>query len=652
MDTMNATGHGESWLRFQAIWRRTAFFSLTLLTAIAGGFLMLDILRANGMGPLETTGLIMFVLLFIWISGAFWTAIAGFAVRVIGHDPAALRPESDAGRPLHGRTAVVTPICNEDTARVFAGLDAVWRSLAAQPQAERFDFFILSDTRDPGIAANEERAWRAMVARHGASGHLFYRRRTENSGRKAGNIAEFVRNWGGAYDYMLVLDADSVMSGSALVTLAQTMDANPQVGIIQALPLLAGRETLFARLLQFAVRLNGPMFASGLTFWQLGESNYWGHNAIVRLGAFAQYCSLPRLRGSPPFGGEIMSHDIVEAALMRRAGYRIWLMPDIAGSWEEVPTNVIDFAARDRRWAQGNLQHLGVMPMRGLHWLSRIHMLTGILSYVTSPMWLLVLILSSIVTSIQAVTGHQYFQPGAHSLFPSWPQYRNGEIAVLLSMTITILMLPKLLGATLALRERAMRAAYGGARRLIGGVLLEQAMSMLLAPTMMLFHTSFVLRALLGRSVGWDAQPRGDRGISWREALLRHKWHLALGLVWGGAILALAPKFIWWMMPVLAGMLIAVPFTVLTSRSSLGRALRARGWLLTPEETAPPPELATLTAEHPSEEPVEPAVRAPLPASNAPEPALELSMRVPQQAPLAMALEGRAPPVPLEIRAA
>jgi membrane glycosyltransferase len=622
MDTMTATGRGERWLQYQALWRRTAFFALTFLTAISGGFLMFDILRANGMGPLEVTGLIMFVLLFIWISGAFWTAVAGFAVRLVGNDPAALHAENDPERPLRGRTAVVTPICNENTDRVFAGLNAVWSSLAEQPQAASFDFFILSDTRRPEIATLEERAWREMVARHGAGGRVFYRRRTENSGRKAGNIAEFVRNWGGAYDYMVVLDADSVMSGQALVSMAQTMDSQPKVGIIQALPLLAGRETLFARLLQFAVRLNGPMFGSGIAFWQLGESNYWGHNAIVRLQPFAEYCSLPRLRGAPPFGGEIMSHDIVEAALMRRAGYRIWLIADIAGSWEEVPTNVIDFAARDRRWAQGNLQHLGVMPMHGLHWLSRIHMLTGILSYVTSPMWLLVLILSSIVTSIQAFTGHQYFQLGTHSLFPSWPQYRNGEIAVLLSMTITILMLPKLLGASLALRDRTMRAAFGGARNLMGGVLFEQLMSMVLAPTMMLFHTSFVLGALLGRSVGWDAQPRGDRGITWREGFMRHKWHLLLGVVWGGAILALAPKFIWWMLPVLLGMVIAVPYTVLTSRASLGRALRDRGWLLTPEETAPPPELAA-------------AARPPAEAA----PATELWLRVPQHAPLAMASE-------------
>jgi membrane glycosyltransferase len=667
MDTLKDTGPTERWLRTQAHWRRAAFFTLTFLTAFAGGFLMLDILRTNGFGPLELTGLALFVVLFIWMSGAFWTAIAGFAVRLAGRDPAALHPEDDPLRPLKGRTAIVSPIYNEDTVRVFAGLDAIWNSLAKMPQAMSFDFFVLSDTRRPEIGLLEEQAWRDMVARHAASGRLFYRRRTDNVGRKAGNIAEFVRNWGGAYDYMIVLDADSIMSGHALVTLAQTMDAHPKVGIVQALPLLAGRETLFARLLQFAVRLNGPLFASGLTFWQLGESNYWGHNAIIRLRAFADHCSLPRLPGSPPFGGEIMSHDIVEAAFLRRAGYATWLVPDITGSWEEVPTNVIDYAGRDRRWAQGNLQHLGVITLPGLHWLNRLHMLTGVLGYATSPMWLVVLIVSSILTSIQAVMGHQYFQPGSHTLFPAWPQYRDGEIAAVLTMTAVMLFMPKLLGATLALRDSRLRAAFGGARRLMAGVCFEQFMSMLLAPTMMLFHTTFVVSALFGRSVGWDAQPRGDRGISWREGMMRHKWHLLLGLVWGAAILALAPKFIWWMIPVLAGMIVAVPFTVLTSRASLGRALRTRGWLVTPEESAPPPELAALTAnlaaaQAGSAGPTS-AVAAPaqivLPREatpalldvSAPSSPLELFVRVPQPAPLIMESGGQ-PKISLATRAA
>ncbi|HEX4050268.1 MAG TPA: glucans biosynthesis glucosyltransferase MdoH [Steroidobacteraceae bacterium] len=589
----------DRYLHRQAIWRRSLFFGLTLLTALVGGALMLDIVRAAGLSTLQISGLVMFTALFTWISGAFWTAVAGFVVRLRGHDPAVLAATRSEHRRLSGRTAIVTPIYNEDTDRVFAGVEAIWRSLAQQRDQACFDFFVLSDTRSPEIARAEELAWRALVLRLGAGGRLFYRRRKDNVGRKAGNVAEFVRNWGGAYDYMIVLDADSIMSGQSLVCMAQVMDAHPRVGIVQTLPLLVGRDTFFARLLQFNTRLNGPMFAAGLAFWQLGEGNYWGHNAIIRLKPFAEHCALPRLPGSPPFGGDILSHDIVEAAFMRRAGYQVWLLPDIPGSWEEIPSNIIDYAARDRRWAQGNLQHLGVMPMRGLHWLSRIHMLTGVLSYVTSPMWLLVLVLSSIVTIAAALSTHQYFQPGMYSLFPSWPQYRDGEIAALLSMTITLLILPKLLGATLALRERALRRAFGGAPRLLVSVLLEQFMSMLMAPTMMLFHTSFVIRAILGRNVGWDAQSRGDRGVRWLEALRRHGWHVCLGLAWGGLILALAPAFIWWMMPVIVGMLLPVPFTVLTSRASIGRRLRAAGLLIIPEESAPPPELLTLARHEP-----------------------------------------------------
>ncbi len=643
MDSMTPVGPAAGTLRLQALWRRTLFFGLTLLTALTGGFLMLDILRANGPTPLELLALPLFMVLFGWIAGAFWTAIAGFMVLLAGRDHAILDPRPLAGRPLHGRTAVVVPIHNEDTVQVFAGMEATWSSLRLEPQAAHFDLFILSDTRKSGIAMAEERAWQAMLARHGAAARLFYRRRSENTGRKAGNLADFVRNWGAAYDYMIVLDADSVMSGHALVSLAQLMDAHPEVGIVQALPLLAGRETLFARLLQFAVRLSGPMFASGLTFWQLGDGNYWGHNAIVRLAPFAEHCGLPRLPGKPPFGGEILSHDIVEAAFMRRANYQIWLVPDIAGSWEEIPSNVIDYAARDRRWAQGNLQHLGVLPIRGLHWLSRIHMLTGILSYVSSPLWLLVLILSSIVTCLEAVTGHHYFQPGTYTLFPTWPRYRDGEIAALLAMTITMLTLPKLLGAVLTLRNPAQRAAFGGAGRLLRSVLLEQLLSMLMAPIMMLFHSEFVLRALLGRSVGWDAQARGDRGVSWSEALRRHRSHLIIGLLWGSTILALAPDFVGWLLPVILGMLLAVPFTVLTSRVDLGRALRRRGWLLTPEETAPPPELAAAAAAMVQMaagaaadlSAPEPAARA-LPASGSARDEGPAPQRLPQQAPLPM----------------
>ncbi|HJS88800.1 MAG TPA: glucans biosynthesis glucosyltransferase MdoH [Steroidobacteraceae bacterium] len=581
-------------LRRAARWRRALFFTVTLLTAAAATAMMCDILAANGLTGLEKAGLVLFYILFVWITGAFWTALAGFLIRLRGGDPLTLRPEELAGRPVAGRTAIVMPIYNEDTARVAAGLDVIWSSLSRLPEQAAFDLFILSDTRKLEIAAAEEAAWRELSARHHARGRIFYRRRAENVGRKAGNIADFVRAWGGAYEYAIVLDADSIMSGEALVGLARLMDANPQAGIIQALPLPAGRETLFARLIQFAARLSSPMLASGLAWWQLADGNYWGHNAILRLKAFAAHCDLPRLPGAPPLGGEILSHDFVEAAFMRRAGFQVWLVPEDSGSWEEVPSNIIDYAARDRRWAQGNLQHLGLLPMRGLHWLSRVHLITGVLSYASSPLWLLVLLLSSTVVILDALHGHQYFTPGSYELFPTWPKYRDGEIVALLSITVAVLFLPKFFGALLAVKDSRLRRGFGGGARLFASLGLEQLFSILLAPAMMLFHTTFVVTTLAGKPVVWHAQERGDRGIGVLEALLRHKWHLMTGIAWGAVILAFAPRYIWWLLPVLAGMVLAVPLTVMTSRTGAGLWLRKHRLLMTPEETDPPAELAAL----------------------------------------------------------
>jgi membrane glycosyltransferase len=582
-------------LRWAAVWRRLLFFGLTFLTSLSASALMADILRTNGFTPWEKASLIVFFVLVTWITGAFWTAVAGFVVQLIGRDRAVIHSSEGEGRPLKGRTAVIMPIYNEDTTRVFAGLDVIWSSLKVRPEQAAFDLFVLSDTRKPEIGAAEEVAWARLVERHNAQGRIFYRRRKENLQRKAGNIADFVRSWGGAYDYAIVLDADSIMSGHALVTLAQMMDVHPEAGIIQALPTPAGRETLFARLIQFAARLNSLMLASGLAFWQLGEGNYWGHNAILRLRQFAAYCDLPRLPGKPPLGGEILSHDFVEAAFMRRAGFKVWLLTDLGGSFEEVPSNVVDFAARDRRWAQGNLQHLGLLPTRGLHWLSRLHLITGVLSYATSPLWLAALLLSSIVVCLDAINGYQYFSPGSYSLFPTWPQYRDNEIVILLAGTIAVLLMPKILGATLALLKGNLRRSFGGGLRLLVSLVVEQLFSTLLAPSMMLFQTSFVVTTLAGHPVTWNAQDRGDRGISFLEALSRHKWHLLIALAWGGVLLAIAPhRYIWWMSPILGGLLLSVPLTMLTSLTSAGVWMRKRGLLLTPEETEPPPELAGL----------------------------------------------------------
>jgi membrane glycosyltransferase len=579
--------------RWRARLRRSLFFGLTFLTAACASALLLDVLQANGLSGIELVGLLLFFGLFTWIAGALWTAIAGFVIRLAGRDPAGIDPAEVAGQPLHSRIAIAMPVYNEDPRRVGAGLEAIWSSLAAEPEQGAFDLFILSDTSDPAIAAEEEAMWQALVARHRAAGRMVYRRRRDRSERKAGNIGDFVRRWGANYECMVVLDADSVMSGATLVTLARVMEAHPEIGILQSLPLPVGRESLFSRLIQFGARLQSPMLSSGLAYWQLGDSNYWGHNAIIRVAPFARYCTLPRLSGKPPLGGEILSHDFVEAAFMRRGGYEVHQLPELGGSWEEVPANVIDYARRDRRWTQGNLQHSRVLGFPGLHPMSRVHLLTGIVSYVSAPMWLALLLLSSLLSAMEAAKKPQYFLPGFRSLFPHWPQIRAGETALLLGLTLAVLLLPKVLGAILAIRDRQMRRGFGGVGRLLAGLLIEQLFSILLAPSMMLFHSLFVAQTLAGKSVSWNAQERADRGVTLREAFRRQKWHLVLGVVWGAAMLRLAPQFFWWLTPVLAGLIGGIGLTVWTSSISAGRRLRRWGLLLTPEETAPPAELVT-----------------------------------------------------------
>jgi membrane glycosyltransferase len=573
--------------------RRLLFFGATLATSAFGAMLMGNILLADGLTFLEAIALLLFVALFTWIAGAFWTSVTGFLVRLAGRDPALLDVDEVAGKSLRGRTAIVMPICEEDTARVAAGVSAIWRPLSQHREGHAFDFHLLSDTRSGTTAAQEEAAWQALVSGLDAGERIFYRRRREPTKRKVGNIDEFVQSHGGKYDYFVVLDADSIMSADALVTLARLMDAHPDAGILQTLPLPVGGRTLFARLLQFAARLYGPMLASGLAYWQLGEANYWGHNAIIRTRPFAMHCDLPHLPGRGPLGGEILSHDFVEAAYMRRAGYSVWLLPDIPGSWEEIPSNVIDYAGRDRRWAHGNLQHLRLLSEGGLHWISRLHMFTGVMAYVSSLAWLTLLLVSTIAVSWQAVHGFPFFESGGYALFPNWPEHRRRQIFALLGVTAAVLLLPKLLGTTLTLLDPAQRRHFGGTATILRGVMAEQLFSTLLAPAMMMFHSAFVIATLCGRQVGWSAHARGDRPVTLHEAMRRQWWQLAFGAVWGGALLLLAPAFVLWLLPVLVGLLYAGPLTAITSRI---RDTGASSLFLTPEESAAPRELEILAS--------------------------------------------------------
>ncbi|KAA1054234.1 glucans biosynthesis glucosyltransferase MdoH [Azospirillum argentinense] len=599
--------------------RRTLYVSAVLGSTLAASWLMLEVLRANGLNVLEVTVLALFTLSFAWIATSFWTATAGFLVRLIGRDPAGLAVDDSI--PLVARTAIVMPIYNEEPERVCAGLAGTWRSLAATGEAGMFDMFVLSDTRDPTSAEAERRAIERLVGRLGAAGRIFYRRRAHNTGRKAGNIADFVTRWGGTYDHTLVLDADSVMAGRTIVRLSRLMQAHPDAGIIQTLPLPANAETLFGRMLQFASRLYGPVLASGLAWWQLGDGNYWGHNAIIRTKAFAAHCGLPQLPGREPLGGEILSHDFVEAALIRRAGWGVWIVPDLEGSWEELPPNAIDYATRDRRWCQGNLQHMALLGARGLHPMSRLHLTLGVMSYVASPLWLILLLLATVDVLSLAAYGHPYFLPG-HNLFPNWPVSKPDEVASLLTVTALALLVPRLYSLLLALSDADARRGFGGVGRLLASAAVELVHSMLLAPAMMLFHTQFIAATLLGRKVGWSAQRRVGRSLTAAEAVRRHGAHTLLGLGWGGLVLAMAPDFAWWLLPVLTGLVVSVGLSMITSRLDVGAWFRRYGLLVTPEEVLPPFELRMVRwdASSAASAGIAPEVSSQQPVSTSPEP--------------------------------
>ena len=389
------------------------------VTAVAAHEMYL-VLNVGGLTLLEAAILGLFVVLFAWIALALVSAVCGFASMLRGGGRR-LDPPGTPLPALAARTALLMPCYNEQPARVAAALQVIHQDLARLGALASFDLFILSDTTDPDVWIAEEAAFLALRDRLGDGGaQMFYRRRAANVERKAGNIADWVRRWGGAYVQFLILDADSVMTGETVIRLASILERNPGVGLVQTLPVIVGGQTLFARMQQFAGRVYGPMIAHGIAWWHGPEGNYWGHNAMIRTGAFAAHAGLPTLAGRKPFGGHIMSHDFVEAALLRRAGWGVHMIPALPGSYEESPPSLADIAVRDRRWCQGNLQHLGVIGARGLHPVSRLHLAMGIGSYVTAPLWLLFLV-TGILISLQARFILPDYFPAGPSLFPLWP---------------------------------------------------------------------------------------------------------------------------------------------------------------------------------------------------------------------------------------
>jgi len=557
-----------------------------------GTYQMYRVLGVNGLSPFAAFMLLLFLALFAWIALSFTSALAGFMALLRGGGGNLIVPELAVPTT---RTALLMPTYNESPARVTAGLQAIDESLRALNATAAFDIFILSDTVEPEVWIAEEAAFLALRQRTGGQGRIFYRRRAHNTARKAGNIADWVRRFGGAYPHFLILDADSVMTGELLLRLVATMESYPDVGLIQTLPVITGGTTLFARMQQFAGRVYGPLIAHGLAWWHGAEGNYWGHNAMVRTHAFAERAGLPELRGPKPFGGCIMSHDFVEAALLRRGGWAVHMLPGLAGSYEESPPSLIDLSVRDRRWCQGNLQHAAVLSTRGLAWMSRLHLLTGIGSYITSPLWLLFLLTGIVITLRARFVLPDYF-PVGRALFPQWPVIDPVRAMWLFVATMALLLAPKLLGAIVLMAQGPQRRGCGGGARLLASVLIETLISGLIAPVVMLSQSVDVFQILRGRDAGWSTQRRDDGSVALGEIVRRYWRHTALGVLLGAVAWAVSPYLALWMLPVVLGLALAIPLAALTGQRRAGLALRGLGLLRIPEEGLPPAVLARANA--------------------------------------------------------
>ncbi len=571
----------------QAPWRRAIVFGGALaITAYLLRELYL-VLSVGGIGGLEIILMVLFTINIFWLGLSFMTALAGFVVIALGMRRSLVRANKyDTADPLSGKTAIIVCTYNEAPARIFAMAVATMQSVAKLGKQEHFDLFILSDTTDPDIWVHEEAAFQAVREHEELGSRIFYRRRSSNAGKKAGNVADWCRRWGANYEYMLVLDADSLMTGEAVVKLAQIIEKNPDFGLVQTVPISIGRNTLFARLQQFAGRLYGPMLATGLAFWHRGVSNFWGHNAIIRTRAFIESAGLPVLPGKPPFGGQILSHDFVEAALLNRAGWRVCMVPDLAGSYEEIPPGLIDFAMRDRRWAQGNLQHSRVLFASGLHWVSRVHMAMGIMAYVSALFWLLFLVTALALTLQSIYIPPQYFSEGIP--FFHFPMQDSERSLELLLLTLGVLLLPKLFAYLLAIMDTRQRRGFGGALTLLAGVLIETVLSSLFAHIMMLLQSTAVADVFRGRDSGWKPQRRDDGSLPTAEIMQFHSKHMVIGACLAAVTLYSSFILFLWMLPATLGLVFSGPLSAWSAQRSAGEGFRRLGLLQIEEEKAPP----------------------------------------------------------------
>ena len=571
--------------------RRTLFFGLSLLITGCGVVLLLKSYSGQQFFWPDYIVIGLFPLLFGQVALGFVLALFGFFDKIRGGDPwhVMRRPwrKDEASIPL-AATAIVVPVYNEDVGRVAQGIENMWRSVEQTGQIEHFDFYLCSDSNNADRWVEEECAWISLCQRLNAFGKIFYRKRRHSINGKSGNVADFCRRWGKRYRYMIVLDADSIMAGPTLVRLVRAMEANPQVGILQTQPYMVLGQSLLRRLLQFSGSVYGGIFSQGCSVTQMSSGSYWGHNAIIRTAPFIEFCDLPMLPVPDPKRRHVLSHDTVEAALMIRAGYEVWIAHDEPGSYEEGPPNLTDMLKRDRRWCQGNLQHFWFLFARGVAMGSRLQIWIGLMAYLCSPLWLI--FLTAGFFSTWARSRFLMYSAGPEDLGAATPSHAE----FLFVITMVLLFLPRIL-AILTTLPRVK--SFGGFIPLVLSTILETLLSVVLAPVLMMFHTLFVLQTLLGLQIQWTTQNRSDAGLSFAHCLRLYGWLTLLGIAAAFATFTYLGREAWWLAPICLGWILAPFLAWMTSSVPLGLFCKKLRLFLTAEEAQPPPELAGLAED-------------------------------------------------------
>jgi membrane glycosyltransferase len=564
------------------LYARFILAAITFGVTIYGVYQMLQVVRFASMTLLQGLMIFFFGISLGWIAFAAGSVLAGASKR---RDP---NPSPAAHASL---TALVMPVYNEDPLRTTAGLQAMAEALALIDAHRSFEIVVLSDSTNADSWIRETLSVDLLRNALLPIMPVWYRRRWQNIARKSGNLEDFVTRWGGRYDHMIVLDADSLIDAPTLQRLVRAMETDPDLGILQTAPQLIGATTFFGRLQQFAACVYGPVITRGLSAWSGDSSNYWGHNAIIRMPAFAQNCGLPKLAGRKPFGGFVLSHDFVEAALMRRRGWKVRMATDCGGSWEESPPSLIDVAVRDRRWAQGNLQHMKIIGAAGLSFISRMHLGVGIMSYLSSPLWLVMLGIGFALAVQSHLIRPEYFNHD-FQLFPTWPRFDVELMMALFWFSMVVLLIPKMLGLCRALLSRRIRRSSGGVIGVAASFLLEVILSALYAPVLMLIQCRHVFEVFMGRDSGWKPQRRESGGTTWSDAWHFHKRHMFLSCVTAVIVWFLSPPLLAWLSPALLGLFLSVPLSRASGSESLGRILSRLALLRTPEEIETPPLVA------------------------------------------------------------